>query len=59
MVTKSKQNECRYYEKVRHVSSRIFRNKERECLKDKIYDLETKSKNENFTDFHIGLPTWN
>jgi hypothetical protein len=32
-----------------------FRNKKRECLKDKINELATKSKNSKIRDLHRGI----
>jgi hypothetical protein len=39
---------------VRHEASRYFRNKRRECLKDKINELATNSKNKNIRDLYRG-----
>ena len=36
----------------RHEASRHFRNKKSECLKAKINELETKSKNKNIRELH-------
>jgi predicted transcriptional regulator len=38
---------------VRHETSRTFRKKE--FLKEKIYELETNSKNKNIRDLHRGI----
>jgi hypothetical protein len=40
---------------IRHETSRHFRKKERECLKDKIYELATNSRNKNIRDLHRGI----
>jgi hypothetical protein len=40
---------------VRYESSRHFRNKKREYLKDKIDELATKSKNKKIRDLYLGL----
>jgi hypothetical protein len=40
---------------VRWEASRHFRNKKRECLKEKINKLESNSKNKNITDLHRGI----
>jgi hypothetical protein len=40
---------------VRHEASRYFRNKMRECLKDKIVELATNSKNKNIRDQYRGI----
>jgi hypothetical protein len=40
---------------VRHETSRIFRNKKREYLKDKINELETNNKNKNTRDLYRGI----
>jgi hypothetical protein len=40
---------------VRREANRHFRNKERECLKDKINDLESNSKNRNIRDLYRGI----
>jgi hypothetical protein len=40
---------------VGHEASRYFRNKKRECLKDKINELATRSKNKNIRDLHRGI----
>jgi hypothetical protein len=37
---------------VRREASRYFRNKKRECLKDKINGLATNSKNKNIRDLY-------
>jgi hypothetical protein len=37
---------------VRQETSRHFRNKKREYLKDKINELESNSKNKNIRDLH-------
>jgi uncharacterized protein (DUF2141 family) len=38
-----------------HETSRIFRNKKREYLKDKINELETNNKNKNIRDLNRGI----
>jgi hypothetical protein len=40
---------------VRREDSRQFRNKKRECLKDKINELESNSKNKNIRDLYRGV----
>jgi hypothetical protein len=40
---------------VRHEASRYFRNKKRECLKNKINQLATNSKNKNIRDLYRGI----
>jgi wobble nucleotide-excising tRNase len=40
---------------VRHEASRLFRNKKREYLKDKISELATNSKNKNIRDLYRGI----
>jgi hypothetical protein len=40
---------------VRRETSRHFRNKKREYLKDKINELETNSKNKNTRDLYRGI----
>jgi hypothetical protein len=40
---------------VRHEDSWHFRNKKRECLKDKIKELARKSKNKNIRDMYRGI----
>jgi hypothetical protein len=40
---------------VRHEASRYFRNKNRECLKDKIKELAANSKNKNIRDLYRGI----
>jgi hypothetical protein len=40
---------------VRQEASRHFRNKKREYLKDKINELESKSKNKNIRDLYRGI----
>jgi hypothetical protein len=40
---------------VRHETSRIFRNKDREHLKGKINELETNNKNKNIRDLYRGI----
>jgi hypothetical protein len=40
---------------VRRESSRYFRNKKREYLKDKINELATNSKNKNIRDLYRGI----
>jgi hypothetical protein len=40
---------------IRRETSRHFRNKEREYLKDKIDGLATNSKNKNIGDLYIGI----
>jgi hypothetical protein len=39
----------------RREESRLFRNKKREYLKDKINELATNSKNKNITDLYRGI----
>jgi hypothetical protein len=39
---------------IRRENSRHFRNKKRQYLKDKIYELATKSKNKNIRDLYRG-----
>jgi hypothetical protein len=38
-----------------HETSRTFRNKKREYLKDKINELETNNKNKNITYLYRGI----
>jgi hypothetical protein len=40
---------------IRREASRHFRNKEREYLKDKINELLSKRKNEDFTDLYKSI----
>jgi hypothetical protein len=40
---------------LRHETSRTFRNKKREHLKDKINELETNNKNKNIRDLYRGI----
>jgi hypothetical protein len=40
---------------IRHETSRHFRNKMREYLKDKIDELATNSKNKNIRDLYRGI----
>jgi hypothetical protein len=40
---------------VGHEDSRYFRNKKRECLKDKINEVPTNSKNKNVRDLYRGI----
>jgi hypothetical protein len=40
---------------LRRGTSRTFRNEERECLKDKINELETHNKNKDIKDLYRGL----
>jgi hypothetical protein len=40
---------------VRREASRTFRTKKRECLKNKINELETKSTNKNIRDLYRGI----
>jgi hypothetical protein len=40
---------------LRHETSRTFRNKKREYLKDKINELETNNKNENIRHLYRGI----
>jgi hypothetical protein len=40
---------------LRHETSRTFRNKRREYLKDKINVLETSNKNKNIRDLYKGI----
>jgi hypothetical protein len=40
---------------VRREARRHFRNKKREYLKDKINELESKSKNKNIRDLYRGI----
>jgi hypothetical protein len=40
---------------LRHETSRTFRNKKREYLKDKINELETNNKNKNIRDLYRGI----
>jgi hypothetical protein len=44
-----------YLQNLRHETSRIFRNKEREHLKGKINELETKNKNKNIRDLYRSI----
>jgi hypothetical protein len=39
----------------RREASRHFRNKKRECLRDKINELESNSKNKNIRDLYRGI----
>jgi hypothetical protein len=41
--------------KVRHETSRTFRTKKREYLKNKMNELETNSKNKNIRDLYRGI----
>jgi hypothetical protein len=41
-----------YLSDVRREASGHFRNKERECLKDRINELESKSENKNIRDLY-------
>jgi hypothetical protein len=54
-VAKSKPNQWRYLQNLRHETSRIFRNKKREYLKGKINGLETNNKNKNIRDLYRGI----
>jgi hypothetical protein len=40
---------------IRHETSRHFRNKKREYLKDKVDELATNSKNKNIRDVYRGI----
>jgi hypothetical protein len=40
---------------VRHEASRYFRNKKREYLEDKIYELVMNSKKNNIRDLYRGI----
>jgi hypothetical protein len=40
---------------VRREDSRHFRNKKRDCLKDKVNELERNSKNNNIGDLYRGI----
>jgi hypothetical protein len=40
---------------VRQEASRHFRNKKRECLKDRIKELGSNSKNKNIRDLYRGI----
>jgi hypothetical protein len=40
---------------LRHETSRTFRNKKREYLKDKINELETNNQNKNMKDMYRGI----
>jgi hypothetical protein len=40
---------------VRHETSRTFRNKTREHMKEKITELETDTKDKNIRDLHRGI----
>jgi hypothetical protein len=40
---------------VRWEASRLFRNKKREYLKEKIKDLQSNSKNKNIRDLYRGI----
>jgi hypothetical protein len=40
---------------IRRETSRHFRNKKREYLKNKIHDLATNSKNKNIRDMYRGI----
>jgi hypothetical protein len=40
---------------IRRVTSRHFRNKKRECMKNKIDELATNSKNNNIRDLYRGI----
>jgi hypothetical protein len=42
-------------QKVRHETTRIFRNEKREHLKGKINELETNNKNKNIRDLYRGI----
>jgi hypothetical protein len=42
-------------QKLRHETSRTFRNKERQYLRGKINELETNNKNKNVRDFYRGI----
>jgi hypothetical protein len=44
-----------YLSNVRRDTSRHFRNKKREYLKDKINELESDSKNKNIRDLYRGI----
>jgi hypothetical protein len=44
---------------VRQEASRHFRNKERENLKDKINELESRSKNVNIKNLYRGINEFN
>jgi hypothetical protein len=40
---------------VRREASRHFRNRKRKCLRDKINELATNSKNKNIRDLYRGI----
>jgi hypothetical protein len=40
---------------VRHETGRTFRNRKRECMKDKINEFENKNKNKNIRDLYRGI----
>jgi hypothetical protein len=40
---------------VRREARRYFRNKKKECLKDKIKELVTKNKNKNIRELYRGI----
>jgi hypothetical protein len=55
MVAKSKPNQGDNLQKLRHETSRTFRNKKREYLRSKINKFETNNKNKNIRDLYRGI----
>jgi hypothetical protein len=55
MVTRSEPNNGDNLSNVRREDSRLFRNKQRDDLKDKINELATHSKNKKIRDFNRGI----
>jgi len=55
MVAKSKPNQWDNMQNLWRDTSRIFRNKKREYLKDKINEIETNNKNKNIRDLYRGI----
>jgi hypothetical protein len=55
VVTRSRRNKCDNLNNISLETSRHFRNKKTEYIKDKIDDLATSSKNKNIRDLHRGI----
>ena len=55
MVTVYKQSNVDNINNIRREASRHFRNKKKEYLEAKIYELETKSKIKNIRDLYKGI----
>ena len=54
-VQDTSQNKVDNLNSVRHETSRHFRNKKKECLRDKIVELETNRKIKTIRGFYRGI----